>query len=101
MKVLNSYDIIAVYTKSEKVFHTICTEYDVKILEDFLIFQFIDIITFNLTEKLPFNLKRGPVSEAINKKIMFEINYSEAISGLIHIIFSIFNRDATKKNYFI
>jgi hypothetical protein len=38
MKVLNSYDIIAVYTKSEKVFHTICTEYDVKILEDFLIF---------------------------------------------------------------
>ena len=29
MKVLNSYDIIAVYTKNEKVFHAICIEYDV------------------------------------------------------------------------
>jgi len=34
-----------------------------------------------LSEKLPFHLKRGPVTEAIKKGIMFEISYSQSIEG--------------------
>jgi RNase P subunit p30. len=32
---------------------------------------------------MPFKLKRGPVTEAIKKGIMFEICYSQGIEGII------------------
>lgn len=41
----------------------------------------VDIISFDLNDKLPFHLKRGPVTEAIKKGIMFEICYSQAVEG--------------------
>jgi len=45
----------------------------------------VDIISFDLTEKLPFHLKRGPVTEAIKKGIMFEVTYSQAIEGILGV----------------
>jgi len=66
--ILKSYDIIAVRTINEKIFYSLCLENDV-----------VDIICFDLKDKLPIKLKRGPVTEAIKKGIMFEITYSPAI----------------------
>lgn len=42
----------------------------------------MDIITFDLTEKLPYQLKRGQVTEAMKKGIVFELSYSQAIEGI-------------------
>lgn len=41
-----------------------------------------------MNEKLPFMLKRGPVTEAIKKGIMFELCYSSSIYGKIMLLFS-------------
>lgn len=69
--IVQSYDIIAVRTTNQKIFYSLCLENEV-----------VDIITFDLTEKLPFHLKRGPVTEAIKKGIMFEVTYSQAIEDM-------------------
>ena len=53
----------------------------------------VDIICFDLTQKMPFQLKRGPMTEAIKKGIMFEINYSDALEGtFIYQYCFIFNK---------
>jgi len=70
-QILKSYDVVAAKTKDAKVFHALCLENDV-----------VDIITFDLTEKLPYKLKRGQVTEAIKKGIMFELSYSQAIEDM-------------------
>jgi len=77
--ILKSYDIIAVRTTNQKIFYSLCLENDM-----------VDILCFDLTEKLPFALKRGVVTEAIKKGIMFEISYSQAIEDakLRRMIFS-------------
>uniref|UniRef100_A0A3B3QX03 Ribonuclease P/MRP 30 subunit n=1 Tax=Paramormyrops kingsleyae TaxID=1676925 RepID=A0A3B3QX03_9TELE len=46
---LKSYDIVAVYPKTEKLFHAACMTFDV------------DIICVAVTEKQPFHFKRPPV----------------------------------------
>ncbi|XP_067408922.1 ribonuclease P protein subunit p30 isoform X1 [Emydura macquarii macquarii] len=61
------YDIIAVFPKTEKLFHVACTNLDV------------DVICINVTEKLPFYFRRPPVNMAIERGIYFELLYTPAI----------------------
>ncbi|XP_074856462.1 ribonuclease P protein subunit p30 isoform X2 [Carettochelys insculpta] len=71
------YDIIAVFPKTEKLFHVACTNLDV------------DLICINVTEKLPFYFRRPPVNMAIERDIYFELLYTPAI------------RDSTMRRYTI
>ncbi|EHB02961.1 Ribonuclease P protein subunit p30 [Heterocephalus glaber] len=61
------YDIIAVFPKTEKLFHVACTHLDV------------DLVCITVTEKLPFYFKRPPVNVAIDRGLGFELVYSPAI----------------------
>ncbi|NWJ03846.1 RPP30 protein, partial [Crypturellus undulatus] len=61
------YDIIAVFPKTEKLFHIACTTLDV------------DLVCINVTEKLPFYFRRPPVNVAIDRGIYFELLYAPAI----------------------
>ncbi|NXR97232.1 RPP30 protein, partial [Oxylabes madagascariensis] len=61
------YDIIAVFPKTEKLFHVACTTLDV------------DLVCINVTEKLPFYFRRPPVNMAIDRGIYFELLYTPAI----------------------
>ncbi|XP_064923508.1 ribonuclease P protein subunit p30 isoform X1 [Columba livia] len=61
------YDIIAVFPKTEKLFHIACTTLDV------------DLVCINVTEKLPFYFRRPPVNMAIDRGIFFELLYTPAI----------------------
>ncbi|TSK14624.1 Ribonuclease P protein subunit p30 [Bagarius yarrelli] len=72
-----NFDILAVYPKSEKLFHAACMMYDV------------DIICIAATEKQPFHCKRAPINGAIERGVFFEISYTAAI------------RDSTMKKYTI
>ncbi|XP_030631598.1 ribonuclease P protein subunit p30 [Chanos chanos] len=72
-----SFDLVAVYPKTEKLFHTACMTFDV------------DIICIATTEKQPFHFKRSPVNGAIERGVFFEICYTPAI------------RDSTMRKYTI
>ncbi|XP_076856324.1 ribonuclease P protein subunit p30 [Brachyhypopomus gauderio] len=72
-----SFDILAVYPKTEKLFHAACMTYDV------------DIICIAATEKQPFHFKRSPLNGAIERGVSFEVSYTAAI------------RDSTMKKYTI
>nr|XP_003223841.1 PREDICTED: ribonuclease P protein subunit p30 [Anolis carolinensis] len=61
------YDIFAVFPKNGKLFHVACTTLDV------------DLVCINVTEKLPFYIKRPSVSVAIDRGIYFELLYVPAI----------------------
>ncbi|GAB5578603.1 ribonuclease P protein subunit p30 isoform X3 [Prionailurus iriomotensis] len=76
------YDIVAVFPKTEKLFHVACTHLDV------------DLVCITVTEKLPFYFKRPPINviptekcpvnsvssgEAIDRGVGFELVYSPAI----------------------
>ncbi|XP_018418355.1 PREDICTED: ribonuclease P protein subunit p30 [Nanorana parkeri] len=61
------YDIVAVYPKTEKLFHAACTSIDV------------DVICINVTEKSPFFFRSPPISAAIERGIFFELIYTPAI----------------------
>ncbi|CAD8052590.1 unnamed protein product [Paramecium sonneborni] len=67
-KFLSGYDIIAIKPKSEVVFTFLCTT-----------LNFFDIITFDCYEKLPFIPKAKICKQLLDKNIMFEINYGDAI----------------------
>ncbi|EDL41765.1 ribonuclease P/MRP 30 subunit (human), isoform CRA_b [Mus musculus] len=71
------YDIVAVFPKTEKLFHVACTHLDV------------DLVCITVTEKLPFYFKRPPVNVAIERGLGFELVYGPAI------------RDATMRRYTI
>ncbi|KAK2866257.1 hypothetical protein Q7C36_002313 [Tachysurus vachellii] len=71
------FDILAVFPKTEKLFHAACMTYDV------------DIISIAATEKQPFHCKRSPINGAIERGVFFEIRYTAAI------------RDSTMKKYTI
>ncbi|KAK7811482.1 hypothetical protein U0070_008683 [Myodes glareolus] len=71
------YDIVAVFPKTEKLFHVACTHLDV------------DLVCITVTEKLPFYFKRPPVNVAIDRGLGFELVYGPAI------------RDATMRRYTI
>lgn len=66
-EVLKSYDLIAVKTTNEKVFHTLCLEATL-----------VDIVTFDLSDKL-FKLKHNVMYEAASRGIKFELQYGEAL----------------------
>ncbi|XP_036192534.1 ribonuclease P protein subunit p30 isoform X2 [Myotis myotis] len=61
------YDIVAVFPKTEKLFHVACTHLDV------------DLVCITVTEKLPFYFKRPPINVAIDRGVGFELVYSPAI----------------------
>ncbi|KAH0623601.1 hypothetical protein JD844_006526, partial [Phrynosoma platyrhinos] len=61
------YDIFAVFPKNGKLFHVACTTLDV------------DLVCINVTEKLPFYIKRPSVNVAIDRGIYFELLYVPAI----------------------
>uniref|UniRef100_A0A2R8N171 Ribonuclease P protein subunit p30 n=1 Tax=Callithrix jacchus TaxID=9483 RepID=A0A2R8N171_CALJA len=61
------YDVVAVFPKTEKLFHIACTHLDV------------DLICITVTEKLPFYFKRPPINVAIDRGLAFELVYSPAI----------------------
>uniref|UniRef100_A0A9L0INQ7 Ribonuclease P protein subunit p30 n=1 Tax=Equus asinus TaxID=9793 RepID=A0A9L0INQ7_EQUAS len=61
------YDIVAVFPKTEKLFHVACTHLDV------------DLVCITVTEKLPFYFRRPPINVAIDRGVSFELVYSPAI----------------------
>ncbi|CBY09240.1 unnamed protein product [Oikopleura dioica] len=61
---LNDYDIICVIPGSEKIFQDCCKDVD------------CDLISFDLAEKLPYDVRRGAVSSALRRNVQFEFNYS-------------------------
>ncbi|KAJ8264373.1 hypothetical protein GJAV_G00148410 [Gymnothorax javanicus] len=61
------YDVVAVFPKTEKLFHSACMSFDV------------DIICVAVTEKQSFHFKRPPVNGAIDRGVFFEISYVAAI----------------------
>ncbi|XP_036294428.1 ribonuclease P protein subunit p30 isoform X2 [Pipistrellus kuhlii] len=61
------YDIVAVFPKTEKLFHVACTHLDV------------DLVCITVTEKLPFYFRRPPINVAIDRGVGFELVYSPAI----------------------
>ncbi|KAK3818386.1 MAG: ribonuclease P protein subunit p30-like protein [Benniella sp.] len=62
-----SYDIIAVQPTTEKLFLAACQTLDV------------DIISLDMSARLPFNLKFSTVGSAVERGIYFELCYSGAI----------------------
>ncbi|XP_031561574.1 ribonuclease P protein subunit p30-like [Actinia tenebrosa] len=70
-----SYDILAVRPASDKLFQQCCGSLDV------------DIISIDMTSRLPFYIKLPQVKQAIERGIHFEIVYSPAI------------RDNTQRRY--
>uniref|UniRef100_A0AAY5L5A7 Ribonuclease P protein subunit p30 n=1 Tax=Esox lucius TaxID=8010 RepID=A0AAY5L5A7_ESOLU len=75
--VYKAYDLVAVFPKTEKLFHAACMTFDV------------DIICVAVSEKLPFYFKRSPVNGAIERGVFFELSYTPAI------------RDSTMRRYTI
>lgn len=67
--VLQAYDIVAVQPTTEKVFQAACKDAEV------------DIISLDLSGRLPFYLKHSTVGTAIQRGIYFEICYTPAIRG--------------------
>ncbi|XP_034286272.1 ribonuclease P protein subunit p30 isoform X2 [Pantherophis guttatus] len=61
------YDIFAVFPKNAKLFHVACTTLDV------------DLVCVDVTEKLPFFIKRPSVNVAIERGVYFELIYVPAI----------------------
>ncbi|XP_052228609.1 ribonuclease P protein subunit p30-like isoform X2 [Dreissena polymorpha] len=75
--IVQQYDLVAVQPTTDKTFYQACTALNV------------DIITLDVTEKLPFKLKRTTINAAVQRGIKFEFQYSPAI------------RDSTLRKYFI
>ena len=66
---IRSYDILAVRPTTERTFQIACQSLEV------------DIISLDLSEKLPFNIKHGLVREAVGRGIVFEISYGASVSN--------------------
>ncbi|KAI9141205.1 RNase P subunit p30, partial [Paraphysoderma sedebokerense] len=64
---ITSFDILSVTPTNDKLFQIACSTLDV------------DIISLDLSERLPFYIKRNLVGVAIERGIVFEICYSKAI----------------------
>ncbi|KAF9581924.1 Ribonuclease P protein subunit p30 [Lunasporangiospora selenospora] len=62
-----SYDILAVQPTTEKMFQSACSTLDV------------DIISIDMSSKIPFYLKHTTVGQAVERGIFFEICYSAAL----------------------
>ncbi|KAK3103599.1 hypothetical protein FSP39_020432 [Pinctada imbricata] len=66
-KEIQAYDIIGVNVTDENFFKTIIKS------------PYIDVITLDVSERLPFYLKRTPVQFATSRGIHFEIQYGQAL----------------------
>ena len=69
--VLRSYDIFAVRPTSEKAFQAAC-----------LTLEGVDIISLDLSTRLPFQLKRPYIFGALARGVSFEISYGSALRGV-------------------
>ncbi|XP_071668025.1 ribonuclease P protein subunit p30 isoform X3 [Patagioenas fasciata] len=81
------YDIIAVFPKTEKLFH-ISQEDHLGLQQECSLHAIskiacttldVDLVCINVTEKLPFYFRRPPVNMAIDRGIFFELLYAPAI----------------------
>ena len=61
--------MIAVQPSTEKLFQSACSNQD------------IDLISLDMSSRLPFYIKGPPVALAMSKGIFFEITYSRGIHG--------------------
>ncbi|KAL7666123.1 Uncharacterized protein ABC855_g1717 [[Candida] zeylanoides] len=68
-KIQNIFDIIAIQPCTEKALQLATTNLD------------IDLISLNLSNRLPFFLKHKTIGAAVEKGIKFEVCYSSVISG--------------------
>lgn len=66
--VIRSYDIIAVQPESERMFQTACTSLEV------------DLITLDLSVRLPFPIKAGFLRQALDRGVSFEILYAPIVA---------------------
>lgn len=66
-KILHTYDIIAVQPRTEQIFNIACTTFEV------------DIISLDLSHRLPFKFKPGPIKAALDRDVYFEICYSPSL----------------------
>ncbi|KAK2189366.1 hypothetical protein NP493_108g02022 [Ridgeia piscesae] len=66
-EVIQAYDILAVQPTTDKLFHTACTELEV------------DIISVDMTQRLPFFFRRQSIGIALERGVHFEIVYSPMI----------------------
>ena len=64
---VQSYDIVSVQPKYEKLFQQICQAVE------------CDVISFDMTSRLPFYIKHPQVNSAIERGVSFEILYAPAI----------------------
>ena len=64
---VQSYDIVSVQPRSEKLFQQICQTVE------------CDVISFDMTSRMPFYIKHPQVNLAIERGISFEILYAPAI----------------------
>ncbi|KAL4177261.1 hypothetical protein KRP22_002195 [Phytophthora ramorum] len=64
---VKSYDIVAAEAATTKVFQYLCEQAD------------IDLITFDVTNRLPFQLKRPWITAAIKRDVHFEITYTPCL----------------------
>ena len=83
--VYSHWDIVAIQPLTEKAFLFACSNPD------------IDLISLDMSERLPFYLKPPQIQLALSKGIYFEISYSKAITGKIHS----FDQQKGPWNYFI
>ncbi|RLV94349.1 Ribonuclease P/MRP protein subunit RPP1 [Spathaspora sp. JA1] len=87
-KLQNHFDIIAIQPQTEKCLQLTITNLD------------IDLISLNLSTRLPFFLKHKIIGMAIEKGIKFEICYNWLISGSIGYDGNHANLQLIKKNFF-
>ncbi|CAM4708949.1 unnamed protein product [Leuciscus chuanchicus] len=84
-----NFDLVAVYPKTEKLFHCL---YVFPHLSQAACMTFdVDIICIAVTEKQPFHFKRAPVNGAIDRGVFFEICYAAAIRDNIMRRYTISN----------
>jgi hypothetical protein len=89
--ILRSYDIFAVRPTTEKAFHAACLTVDG-----------VDIISIDLTQKLPFQLKRPYIVGALARGISFEITIAPSLRGAIRLWDVLFeNRTFFQVHFFV
>ncbi|KAG1695274.1 hypothetical protein DVH05_020653 [Phytophthora capsici] len=65
--IVKGYDVVAAEAATPKVFQFLCEQAD------------IDLITFDVTNRLPFQIKRPWIAAAIKRDIYFEITYTPCL----------------------
>lgn len=69
-EVIRSYDIVAVQPETEKMFISACTTLE------------IDLISLDMTSRLPFPIKAGYIRQAMQRGVAFEVLYGPFVADL-------------------